>query len=196
MRTIAPRPLVFAVSRCLLGEHVRYDGGHKALAWILEAPATIVRCLPLCPEVEAGLGVPREPVELRRGPGGTRRVIGRVSGRDVTPALERAFEAIALRLEGQPPDAFVLKSRSPSCAVASASLDGRADADGEFTAWAAARWPECPLVDEHLLENAERVRRFFEVLRRGRARRGLCDGPVEAWERWLATRPSAAASDT
>lgn len=194
MPTNPAPPLVLAVSRCLLGAPVRYDGGHKTTGWLLEAPETMIRRLPFCPEFEAGLGVPREPIELQRGPGGVMRVIGLVSGRDVTPTLEDAFKVIADRLDGESPEAFVFKSRSPSCAVGSASVDGRADADGLFAAWAAARWPDCPRVDERLLENTEGVRRFFEALRRGRSRRCLGDGPVDAWERWLATRTPGAAS--
>jgi uncharacterized protein YbbK (DUF523 family) len=56
------------VSACLLGEQVRYDGGHKRNAFLLEELALHVRFVPVCPEVGIGLGVPRESIRLvRRG---------------------------------------------------------------------------------------------------------------------------------
>jgi uncharacterized protein YbbK (DUF523 family) len=139
-------PVVLVVSRCLLGERVRYDGGEKRLEWLLAAPRESVRVVPVCPETEAGLGVPREPIELR-GPRDGRRLVGLVTGRDVTARIREAMAARGAALADDPPEAFVLKSRSPSCGVGSALADGRRDADGLFAAWAADRWPHCPPVD-------------------------------------------------
>jgi hypothetical protein len=56
--------ILIGVSACLLGEHVRYDGGHKRNAFLLEELASHVRFVPVCPEVGIGLRVPREAIRL------------------------------------------------------------------------------------------------------------------------------------
>ena len=55
------------VSRCLLGEQVRFDGGHKRSAFVTETLAPFVRYVAVCPEVEMGMSTPREPIRLVRG---------------------------------------------------------------------------------------------------------------------------------
>jgi len=57
-----------AVSACLLGENVRYDGGHKYDPYVAEELAAHCELVPLCPEMEAGMGVPREPVQRSQEP--------------------------------------------------------------------------------------------------------------------------------
>jgi len=96
------------VSRCLLGECCRYDGGHnldpRVRALFLAGKAVAV-----CPEVLGGLPVPREPSELRDG-----RVVS-VTGRDVTDAFELgARRAMDVCLEHRC-DLAILKAKSPSC---------------------------------------------------------------------------------
>ncbi len=81
------------ISACLLGEKVRYDGGHKLDRFLTETLGEYVEYLPVCPEVECGMGVPREamrlegapesPGWLQPGPGGTSQIecsIGPKSG--------------------------------------------------------------------------------------------------------------------
>ncbi|MCB1163531.1 DUF523 domain-containing protein, partial [bacterium] len=55
------------VSTCLLGENVRYDGGHKRSRFLTNVLDPYVRWVSVCPEFELGLGIPREPLQLRRG---------------------------------------------------------------------------------------------------------------------------------
>ena len=57
------RPRV-GISRCLLGDEVRYDGGHKRDALLLSTLGALVEWVPVCPEVEAGMGTPREAIDL------------------------------------------------------------------------------------------------------------------------------------
>ena len=102
------------VSACLLGEPVRYDGGHKRSAVLVELLGSRFRWVPVCPEMEIGLGTPREPVRLvgdLHGP----RMLGVSTARDLTRpmteyAQRRARELAALDIAG-----YVLKSASPSC---------------------------------------------------------------------------------
>src|SRR5512145_1619566 len=104
------------VSSCLLGERVRYNAEHKRAAW-LDAMTPHVEWVPVCPEVEVGMGVPREPVRLERTGAGTRIVT--VGTRvDHTPAM-RAWAAP--RIEALVADGicgYVLKKDSPSCGLA------------------------------------------------------------------------------
>src|SRR5690606_33117788 len=57
------RPLI-GVSSCLLGQRVRYDGGHKREAFVVEDLAARFELLPICPEMAIGMGVPRPPLQL------------------------------------------------------------------------------------------------------------------------------------
>lgn len=102
------------VSACLLGERVRYDGKDKrADSAVLARWVTEGRVVPVCPEVEGGLGVPRPPAAQQ--PDG--RVLD-VTGRDVTQAFDAgAAHAVALaRRHGI--TVAVLKEGSPSCGAA------------------------------------------------------------------------------
>src|SRR4026207_658522 len=66
--------LRIGISSCLLGDEVRFDGGHKRDASLLEALDPYCEGVRVCPEVELGLGAPREPVRLVAGPHGTRMI--------------------------------------------------------------------------------------------------------------------------
>ncbi|HVG01323.1 MAG TPA: DUF523 domain-containing protein, partial [Nitrospira sp.] len=80
-------PLRLGISRCLLGETVRFDGGHKRDAFLTEILGRYVEWVPVCPEVEAGLGTPREAMRLVGGPRHF-RLMTISSGQDHTRALE------------------------------------------------------------------------------------------------------------
>lgn len=104
------------VSACLLGEEVRYDGGHKRDLFLLKTLGRFVTWVPVCPEVAIGMGTPRESVRLVEE-GGDVRMIAPKSGRDWTGSMEtwaRAHmdELARARLHG-----FILKKDSPSCGV-------------------------------------------------------------------------------
>ena len=109
------RPLV-GVSSCLLGERVRYDGGHKHDRWITDTLGELVQFVAVCPEIEIGLGAPREPIHIV-GDGETLRLVGKESGRDLTAVMRayarrRVDEISRLDLSG-----YILKSGSPSCGI-------------------------------------------------------------------------------
>ena len=103
-----------AVSACLLGKNCRYDGSNKkdsALASILKTCDEVVE---FCPE-DAILGTPRETIDIVEG-----RAIGNESGRDYTEWIEKFTQNFA---QNHPDiDIFVVKSKSPSCALCSAKL--------------------------------------------------------------------------
>lgn len=102
------------VSACLIGERVRYDGGHKRDRFVAEDLASHFELVPLCPELAIGLGAPRPPIRLEGGVDAPRAVIA-AHGRDVTEALAGygcRIGAAAGALSG-----YILKSRSPSCGM-------------------------------------------------------------------------------
>jgi uncharacterized protein YbgA (DUF1722 family)/uncharacterized protein YbbK (DUF523 family) len=108
--------LRLGVSACLLGEQVRYDGGHKRDLFLLNTLGTFVQWVPVCPEVEIGLGMPREAIRLV-GEVDDPRLVGVKSGRDLTATMrtwarEQLEGLAALRLHG-----YVLKKNSPSCGL-------------------------------------------------------------------------------
>jgi len=103
------------ISSCLLGQEVRYDGGHKHDRFVTGSLSRYFEFVPVCPEVAIGLGVPREPIQLVGKPGSI-RVVG-TSNRDldVTQALRDYGELMAHKLKQI--SGYILKSRSPSCGM-------------------------------------------------------------------------------
>lgn len=102
------------ISACLLGERVRYDGGHKLDCYLVETVGRIVNWQPVCPEVEAGLGVPREAMRLV-GSTGTPRLVTLESNTDYTARVQQWTRRRIVGLRGEELCGFVFKSRSPSC---------------------------------------------------------------------------------
>jgi uncharacterized protein YbbK (DUF523 family)/uncharacterized protein YbgA (DUF1722 family) len=107
--------ILVGVSACLLGERVRYDGGHKRNAFLLEDLAPHVRFVPVCPEVGIGLGAPREAIRLVRRGGGV-RLVGS-AGVDHTAAMRRWAAGVTADLRDRDLSGFVLKKGSPSCGL-------------------------------------------------------------------------------
>ena len=151
-------PVRVLISACLLGWKVRYDGGHKRCAPLLEAFGQRVRWIPVCPEVECGLSTPREPMILTGDPASP-RLVAAVTGIDHTDrmvrwARERLRELESLNLCG-----YVCKGNSPSC-----SGKGRIDVNGEassvragtglFTRMVLDRFPMIPVEEEGPLQDA------------------------------------------
>ena len=114
LRTALPTRI--GVSRCLLGEEVRYDGGHKRDQFLTDVLGRYVEWVPICPEVEAGLGAPREAMRLVGTPQHPRLVTIK-SRIDHTHALETMTTN---RLEGLKEldlSGYVFKKGSPSCGI-------------------------------------------------------------------------------
>jgi uncharacterized protein YbgA (DUF1722 family)/uncharacterized protein YbbK (DUF523 family) len=150
-------PVRVGISSCLLGEEVRFDGGHKHDRFLTDQLGPFVEWVPVCPEVELGMGVPREAVNLRRE-GGRVRMIGAKSGRDWTGAMEafaaRRVRALAkLELCG-----YVLKKDSPSCGMERVKVRepsglARRDGRGLFAAALLDAEPALPVEEEGRLND-------------------------------------------
>ena len=109
-------PLRLGISRCLLGEEVRFDGGHKRDNFLTEVLGPYVEWVPVCPEVEAGLGTPREAMRLV-GDSHHPRLVTIKSGTDHTRAVERMTAHRIQELEELDLSGYVFKKDSPSCGM-------------------------------------------------------------------------------
>ena len=147
------------ISSCLLGQEVRYDGGHKRDPWITRTLARNVTFVPVCPEVEVGMGVPREPIHLERA-AGEDRLVSR-SGIDYTRRMRRYAEARVKALERLGLSGYILKAKSPSCGMERVKVLGLTRTSrGAFAAVLLDRLPDLPVVDEGRLADP-RVRERF-----------------------------------
>ena len=104
------------ISQCLLGDEVRYDGGHKRDVFLTDVLAPFVEWMPVCPEVEAGLGTPREAMHLAGDPDSPRLLTIR-SKVDHTDLLKAFSQRRAQELRMHDLDGYIFKKNSPSCGV-------------------------------------------------------------------------------
>jgi uncharacterized protein YbgA (DUF1722 family)/uncharacterized protein YbbK (DUF523 family) len=109
------KPLV-GISSCLLGQEVRFDGGHKKDGWITGPLSAFFEFLPVCPEVGIGLGIPRPTIHLVGDPERPRAVGSKDPSLDVTARLEAFGIAQLPQFHGL--SGYILKSKSPSCGMA------------------------------------------------------------------------------
>jgi uncharacterized protein YbbK (DUF523 family) len=174
LTTKNPLPRV-GISRCLLGDSVRYDGGHKLDPTLVGELSSAFEWVPVCPEVEVGMGVPREPIELvvSASCAGI-RLLGVHSADDWTQrmrefAIRRVGELRALGLAG-----FVLKARSPSCGVRDVPVRGSALAGrGMFADVLATLLPALPVEDEERLRAPDVRVAFIDRVRAYQIRSNL-----------------------
>jgi uncharacterized protein YbgA (DUF1722 family)/uncharacterized protein YbbK (DUF523 family) len=162
--TPAERPIRVGVSSCLLGENVRFDGGHKKDAFVVATLGRYVEFVPVCPEVEIGLGTPRESIRLERRQGAVHLVAPK-SGRDFTDAMRAYAERRVKRLEAEQLSGYVLKKGSPSCGFERVRVyDGNGvparDGRGLFAQELLARFPCLPVEEEGRLQDP-RLRESF-----------------------------------
>ncbi len=104
------------VSSCLLGQKVRFDGGHKRDAFLVDTFGQHVEWVPVCPEVEVGMGTPREAIRLVRQDEGV-CLVGVKSGADHTRAMREFARRRAEALAKEDLDGYILKKDSPSCGM-------------------------------------------------------------------------------
>ena len=162
----APDKIRLGISSCLLGERVRYDGGHKHDAYLTDTLGQCVQWVPVCPEVECGLPVPREAMRLESDPASPRLVTIRTyvdqTERMLFWARWRVEELAAQDLCG-----FVFKANSPSCGRECVPVyDARGMAQeigvGLFARTFIERFPLLPVEDEGRLHDPALRENFIE----------------------------------
>jgi len=184
-----PRPLRLGVSSCLLGEAVRYDGGHKRDRFLTDQLGPFVEWVPVCPEVEAGLGLPRPSMRLM-GEGGRVHIREVVSGLDHTPRMQRYAGKRVRGLRSLALCGYVLKKGSPSCGMIRVKLYGekgpaRREARGLYASALMDAYPNLPVEDEDRMNDPKLRENFIERVFAYRRLRALFSG------RWTYRRVGA-----
>jgi uncharacterized protein YbbK (DUF523 family) len=133
-----PEPVRILVSACLLGEKVRYDGGHKRDLFLIETLGPFVEWVRVCPEVDCGLPVPREAMRLVGDPKSPRLVTNK-TGIDHTDRMEGWAKARIDELSDLGLCGYICKKDSPSCGMEPA---------GVFTRMFIDRFPHLPVEEE------------------------------------------------
>ena len=152
--------LKIGISQCLLGAEVRYDGGHKRNSVVVDLLSPVFSWVPVCPEVESGMGVPREPVALQAS-GSETRIVGAESGTDYTESMDRFTVRKLDDLAEVPLRGYILKSGSPSCGK-QVPVEGGEQAPGLFARALANRFPALPTVEETELADPGARQNFAE----------------------------------
>ncbi len=104
------------ISQCLLGEQVRYDGGHKRDRFLTDVLGRFVEWIPVCPETEAGLGIPREAMRLVSSNQNTRLLTIKTKI-DQTTTMTRFSRQRVRELRQAQLDGYIVKRNSPSCGI-------------------------------------------------------------------------------
>ena len=148
------RLATIAVSECLLGRAVRWDGDHNGDVWPREVVGRLFDCVGLCPEVGIGMGVPRPPIQLTGDPDAPRAVGVDDPASDYTDRLVGYARGIATTLNGV--SGYVFADRSPSCGLAGVKVYDAAGryrrlGRGVYAAAVLADRPELPAVDAETL---------------------------------------------
>lgn len=160
-----PTPVV-VLSRCLGVEACRYNGKMIREDFIHQL-SSYVEVRPVCPELEIGLGVPRDPIQIVAGDGG-RTLVQPATGRDLTRSMNTFSQKFLKRLKDV--DGFILKSRSPSCGIRDTKIH---DSDqetvlergaGVFASAVLERFPDAAVEDEKRLRNRIRREHFLTRL--------------------------------
>lgn len=164
--TPASRPLRIGVSSCLLGNSVRYDGGHKRDLFLIDTLGKYVEWVPVCPEVELGLGIPRPTLRLLQD-GDTTRLQRVSDGTDHTEAMRGFAQRRVRGLEGEDLCGYVLKKDSPSCGMERVKVYGKGTAPtrsgrGLFAQALLERFPSLPVEEEGRLHDPALRENFIE----------------------------------
>ena len=151
----AAEKIPVGISSCLLGDQVRYDGGHKRHSYITDTLGEYFEFHPFCPEVDIGLGVPRKPIRLVRTDGGIRCVAIDDPAIDHTEALRVCLAS--RRVWASSLCGYILKKDSPSCGmervrVWNGEMPSR-DGSGIYADALMSEFPYLPVIEEGRLDD-------------------------------------------
>lgn len=176
---------VLGISACLLGQEVRFNAGHKHSPVCTQVLGDLVDWQPVCPEVAAGMGVPRAPVRLLATDRGIRMVGSREADRDETDAMQRvARDFVRDQLAGL--SGFVFMQKSPSCGLFRVPVY---QANGHANEHGAGLFAQAILEANPLLPCEEAGRLNDPLIREHFLGRVLA---YHAWQRLLASQPKLA----
>ena len=149
--------MTLAVSACLLGEKVRFDGGHKHYRFLTEELAKYADFVPFCPE-HLAFGTPRPSIRIVRD-GERESITSNKTGADLTAPLAAASQTELNHLSLTPLCGIIFKAKSPSCGMGSAKVhlpNGHSEGkgDGLFVQMCKAAFPLLPMEEEARLQDA------------------------------------------
>ncbi len=182
MKTISK--ISVGISTCLLGENVRFDGGHKHDLFLTETLGQFFQWVPVCPEVEIGLGTPRESMRLIGTPESPRLVAPR-SGKDHTETMRQFATVRVEKLAASDIHGYVLKKDSPSCGMLRVRVYGDSGmavrtGRGLFADALLRRFPLLPVEEEGRLQDPTLRENFIERV-----------FAHHRWTQFVASRPRA-----
>jgi len=162
------KKIKIGISTCLLGEKVRYDGGHKLDRYITETLGQYFDYVPVCPEVEYGLPIPRESLRLAGDPASPRLLTTR-TGIDHTDGMSRWAERRLDELGHEGLCGFIFKSRSPSSGLKGVKVytpSGMPSHTGVgiFAAAFTRRNPRLPVTDDGRLHDPGLRETFIDLV--------------------------------
>ncbi len=175
------------ISTCLLGESVRYDGGHKLDRFLTDTLGQYVEYVPVCPEVECGLPIPREALRLVGNPDSPRLVTVRTK-QDLTDRMTQWARKRVLELEKEGLFGFIFKGGSPSSGMERVKVYGDQGMPakkgiGMFARTFMEHFPllpveeegrlHDPILREHFIEQLFTLKRWREILAQGQSRGNL-----------------------
>jgi uncharacterized protein YbgA (DUF1722 family)/uncharacterized protein YbbK (DUF523 family) len=160
------RPRI-GISACLLGDEVRFDGGHKRDPFLTDVLAPHVEWVRVCPEVEVGMGTPRETLRLTRAEDGRVRMVTTRTGIDHTDSMARWSRVRLQELAGEELSGYVLKKDSPSCGMERVKVftpGGMPEKNGRgiFADALLQRFPNLPVEEEGRLSDPRLRENFIE----------------------------------
>ncbi len=173
-------PIRIGVSACLLGQAVRFDGGHKRDTFLTDLFGRYIEWVPVCPEVELGLGIPRPTLRLERKEGAIRLLMPK-TGDDHTGAMRVYARRRLAQLAAEDLCGYVLKKDSPSCGMERVKVYEGAGAParsgrGVFAEALLERFPHLPVEEEGRLNDPRLRENFIERVFAYRRLRSLFAG--------------------
>jgi uncharacterized protein YbgA (DUF1722 family)/uncharacterized protein YbbK (DUF523 family) len=159
-------PIRLGVSSCLLGNEVRFDGGHERDRFVSDLLGAFVEWVPVCPEVEVGMGIPRPALRLVRQ-GNAVRVLEIASGRDHTRSMRRFTTRRVRALRSLELCGYILKKDSPSCGMTRVKVyaqkgTARREGAGFYASALMRAFPNLPVEDEGRLNDPRLRENFIE----------------------------------
>jgi uncharacterized protein YbgA (DUF1722 family)/uncharacterized protein YbbK (DUF523 family) len=160
------RPIRLGVSSCLLGNEVRFDGGHKRDRFVTDLLGRFVEWVPVCPEVEVGMDTPRPALRLV-GEGDSVRMVEIKSGLDHTRSMERYSARRVRAFRSLDLCGYILKKDSPSCGMTRVKVYGEKSMPtrqgrGLFASALMEAYPNLPFEDEGRLNDPKLRENFIE----------------------------------
>ena len=183
------KKIKLGISSCLLGENVRYDGGHKLDRFLKDTLGQYVEYVPICPEVECGLGIPRESMHLEGEPESPRLITTRTR-QDMTQRMVYWARKRVVQLERKDLCGFIFKSDSPSSGMERVKIYNENKMPvkkgvGIFAGIFMENFPLLPVEDEgrlhdpglreNFIERIFALKRWREALNKEHSKRSLVD---------------------